>query len=143
VAAMARDSPSSGRRIVVVCSEWRFVRRRAEALVDRGAVAPYSPHVTCPQCGYDDAWEMTFCGECGTRLAVLCAACGARNAPRQEFCGERGARLTGAPSAVTQRSPQDCTPEQGTVLFADLKGSMELLARTGWTKRGRGAPASR
>jgi class 3 adenylate cyclase len=89
---------------------------------------------------------MKFCGECPTRLVVLCAECGARNAPSQKFCGECGGRLTSASSAPPRRSPQDYTPKhlaeriisskaalegerkQVTVLFADLKGSMELLA---------------
>jgi len=47
----------------------------------------------CPQCGHENAAEMKFCGECGTRLAVLCRQCGARNAPAQKFCGECGGRF--------------------------------------------------
>ena len=100
----------------------------------------------CPQCGHDNAGDMKFCGECGTRLALRCSACGARNAPSQKFCGECGARLVAGDSASRQPSPQDYTPKhlaekiltskaalegerkQVTVLFADLKGSMELLA---------------
>jgi len=27
----------------------------------------------CPRCGHENAVEMKFCGECGTRLTVLCA----------------------------------------------------------------------
>jgi len=89
---------------------------------------------------------MKFCGECGTRLAVLCRECGARNAPAQKFCGECGARLE--PDATSRQlpTPDAYTPKhlaekiltsktalegerkQITVLFADLKGSMELLA---------------
>jgi transposase len=34
-----------------------------------------------PECGHENAAEMKFCGECGTRLTVLCRECGARNAP--------------------------------------------------------------
>jgi class 3 adenylate cyclase/tetratricopeptide (TPR) repeat protein len=86
---------------------------------------------------------MKFCGECGTRLALVCAQCGTPNAAAQKFCGECGARL--APPAPA-RAPQEYTPKhladrildskaamEGerklvTVLFADLKGSMELLA---------------
>src|SRR3989475_7872766 len=86
---------------------------------------------------------MKFCGECGARLAVVCGACGASNAPTQKFCGECGAALTsGAPKFA---SPESYTPKhlaekiltskaalegerkQVTVLFADVKGSMELL----------------
>ena len=100
----------------------------------------------CPQCGHENAAEMKFCGECGTRLAVLCRQCGARNASAQKFCGECGARLEPGASSRQFPSPDACTPKhlaekiltsktalegerkQVTVLFADLKGSMELLA---------------
>src|SRR5215467_3083616 len=100
----------------------------------------------CPQCGRENVAEMKFCGECGTRLAVVCRECGTRNAPAQKFCGECGARL-GSDSSLRQfPSPDAYTPKhlaekiltsktalegerkQVTVLFADLKGSMELLA---------------
>jgi hypothetical protein len=100
----------------------------------------------CPQCGHENAAEMKFCGECGTRLAVLCGECGARNGPTQKFCGECGARLGLGASSRRLPSPDAYTPKhlaekiftsktalegerkQVTVLFADLKGSMELLA---------------
>jgi len=100
----------------------------------------------CPQCAHDNAGDMKFCGECGARLALLCSECGARNAPSQKFCGECGARLGTAISTARPPSPQEYTPKhlaeriltskaalegerkQVTVLFADLKGSMELLA---------------
>jgi class 3 adenylate cyclase/tetratricopeptide (TPR) repeat protein len=100
----------------------------------------------CPVCGHENAVEMKFCGECGARLAVLCRECGARNAPAQKFCGECGARLESGASSRQLPSPDTYTPKhlaekillskaalegerkQVTVLFADLKGSMELLA---------------
>src|SRR5499425_821527 len=100
----------------------------------------------CPQCGHENAAEMKFCGECGMRLAALCQQCGARNAPAQKFCGECGARLESGASSSQLASPDAYTPKhlaeriltskvalegerkQVTVLFADLKGSMELLA---------------
>jgi class 3 adenylate cyclase/tetratricopeptide (TPR) repeat protein len=99
----------------------------------------------CPQCGHENGTDLKFCGECGTRLALLCAECGARNSPSQKFCGECGARLTTrtqsrAPSPesytpkhlaekiLTSKSALEGERKQVTVLFADLKGSMELLA---------------
>src|SRR5262244_3860183 len=98
----------------------------------------------CPQCGHENAVEMKFCGECGTRLAVPCRECGARNLPTQKFCGECGARLEpGAPSGpspdaytpkhlaekiLTSKTALEGERKHVTVLFADLKGSMELLA---------------
>ena len=98
----------------------------------------------CSRCQHENLPSMKFCGECGARLAAVCSACGASNAPTQKFCGECGAALmSGSP---TFASPETYTPKhlaekiltsksalEGerkhvTVLFADLKGSMELLA---------------
>jgi len=72
--------------------------------------------------------------------------CEHESAPNQKFCGECGASLTQGISSTTSRSPETYTPKhlaekiftsrialEGerkpvTVLFAALKGSMELLA---------------
>jgi hypothetical protein len=100
----------------------------------------------CQQCGYENAVEMMFRGECGARLAVLCQECGARNAPAQKFCGECGACLESGALSRQLASPDTYTPKhlaakiltsktalegertQVRVLFADLEGYMELLA---------------
>src|SRR5262245_46342624 len=89
---------------------------------------------------------MKFCGECGARLTTACAACGAASPAGQKFCGECGKPLALPGGAPAARTPQSYTPghlveriltsksalegerKQVTVLFADLKGSMELLA---------------
>ncbi len=100
----------------------------------------------CPQCQHENPTGQKFCGECGARLASLCPACGVSNPPGQKFCGECGAPLGPATPATRFASPQAYIPQhlaekiltsktalegerkQVTVLFADLKGSMELLA---------------
>ncbi len=102
--------------------------------------------MNCASCHHENSPALKFCGECGTRLAAVCAFCGAANAPEQKFCGECGTKLS--PGTVTTKppSPDSYTPKhlaekiltsksalegerkQVTVLFADLKGSMELLA---------------
>jgi class 3 adenylate cyclase/tetratricopeptide (TPR) repeat protein len=87
-----------------------------------------------------------FCGECGAQLESLCPACRASNPPTNKFCHECGEPLTGDRPASKFVSPQAYTPKhlaekiltsksslegerkQVTVLFADMKGSMELLA---------------
>jgi class 3 adenylate cyclase/tetratricopeptide (TPR) repeat protein len=104
-----------------------------------------------PQCQHTNPPGQKFCGECGTRLQAVCSACKAINAPGQKFCGECGARLESAATPAPAAAPPGPTPEsytpkhlaeriltsraalegerkQVTVLFADLKGSMELLA---------------
>ncbi len=98
----------------------------------------------CPSCNHDNRAERRFCAECGAPLAVLCASCGASNQPGEKFCGGCGVTLAaGLPTAPT-RPPATTTPthlaekilrsksalegerKQVTVLFADVKGSMDL-----------------
>ncbi len=101
----------------------------------------------CAGCGHDNAAGQKFCGECGAPLALRCGVCGSSNPHGQKFCGDCGRPLAaGAPAAPRFASPEEYTPKhlaeriltsktalEGerkhvTVLFADLKGSMELLA---------------
>ena len=98
----------------------------------------------CPRCEYESPSGMKFCGQCATPLAAACAACGAVNPPGHRFCGQCAAPLA-SDLRVTVASPDTYTPrhlaekiltskgalegerKQVTVLFADVKGSMELL----------------
>ena len=100
----------------------------------------------CFRCQHENPSALKFCGECGARLAVVCAACGAANSPEQNFCGECGSKLSTDTAKANIAPPDSYTPKhlaekiltskaalegerkQVTVLFADLKGSMELLA---------------
>src|SRR5262244_976522 len=101
----------------------------------------------CPQCRFDNRANVSFCEECGAKLDVLCPSCGAAVPPGRKFCGTCGKALTvQAELAPRFASPEAYTPKhlaekiltsksalegerkQVTVLFADLKGSMELLA---------------
>ena len=103
----------------------------------------------CPRCQADNRAGALFCGECGAPIDVICAACGASVAATNKFCDSCGASLrAGAPDRVPARfaSPERYTPahlaerilsgkgalegerKQVTVLLADLKGSLELLA---------------
>jgi class 3 adenylate cyclase/tetratricopeptide (TPR) repeat protein len=104
----------------------------------------------CPRCQQDNHPGAKFCEECATPLARPCANCGAQLSPTAKFCSEC-AHPTGSNSAsTTPTTPRFTSPEsyipkhlaeriltskaalEGerkhvTVLFADLKGSMELL----------------
>ena len=100
----------------------------------------------CPRCKHENPAEVKFCGECGARLESVCPACGASNLPGNKFCGQCGVALAQIGAAPKFASPQSYTPKhlaekiltsksalegerkQVTVLFADMKGSMELLA---------------
>ena len=101
----------------------------------------------CPRCRTENREGRRFCSKCGAALAAVCPSCGFTNEPGDEFCGGCGARL-GTPQPIEAKftSPDAYTPKhlaekiltskaalegerkQVTVLFADLKGSMELLA---------------
>src|SRR5499433_2547568 len=98
----------------------------------------------CPRCDQDNPAGPRFCGECAMPLAAVCPKCGASNPPDNRFCGQCASEL-GGPAAVALSAPQAYTPRHlaekiltspgaqagerktVTVLFADLKSSMELL----------------
>jgi Double zinc ribbon len=103
----------------------------------------------CPRCEAPTPEGAKFCIECGTPLRGRCPQCGADTLPRAKFCAECGTPLTAqspASPAALSPSPLSYTPsylaekiltsktalegerKQVTVLFADLKASMELLA---------------
>ncbi|HEY7870122.1 MAG TPA: adenylate/guanylate cyclase domain-containing protein, partial [Methylomirabilota bacterium] len=101
--------------------------------------------MVCPQCQHANPPGAKFCSSCGGRLAVACPACGHANVPGSRFCNDCGAVLdaagpSGAPAPaaytpphltariLTSRSALEGERKQVTVLFADLKGSLELLA---------------
>ena len=99
----------------------------------------------CGRCQSDNRDGVKFCEECGGRLLLNCASCGAELLPDKRFCGACGTPVSPQP-ADRFASPQGYTPKhlaekiltskgalegerkQVTILFADLKGSMELLA---------------
>jgi predicted ATPase/class 3 adenylate cyclase len=102
----------------------------------------------CEKCGTNNPSTNNFCAKCGNALAKHCTKCQGENPPTSDFCGKCGAPLTnGGGAAVATPSPQGpapnirVTPEQPdapttlegerktvTALFADLKGSTELMA---------------
>jgi hypothetical protein len=103
----------------------------------------------CSGCQQENRAGARFCEQCGARLAGACAGCGAELSASAMFCPECGRRVAGpdpSPGASRFAAPQSYTPKhlaekiltsraalegerkQVTVLFADLKGSMELLA---------------
>jgi len=99
----------------------------------------------CSKCGSESPATKKFCGDCGTPLANRCPKCGAQNPPGKRFCGDCGTAL-----AATSASAQSPTSSLGsadiaisteatnsavaegerktvTALFADIKGSTELM----------------
>jgi hypothetical protein len=102
----------------------------------------------CSKCGSDNREGRKFCADCGTPIAAKCPQCGASNEPGERFCGECGTPLVGsvarAPASpppvnttspevrITREQPEVSATIDGerktvTALFADIKGSTELM----------------
>ena len=102
----------------------------------------------CPRCQQENSSEARFCNSCGAGLELICPSCHHSNPAGSLFCNRCAASLGAPPSPGGPRfpSPESYTPKhlaekiltsrtalEGerkhvTVLFADLKGSMELVA---------------
>jgi hypothetical protein len=107
----------------------------------------------CPRCQHENRQGARYCEACGSPLARPCPYCGNVGRPSATFCDHCGTSLTSQPAMVQPQSmtphaqpPKSYTPQhlvekilhskaalegerkQVTVLVADLKGSMELLA---------------
>ncbi len=102
----------------------------------------------CPRCQHENGPKARFCQECAAPLARTCSKCGNELPSTAKFCPECAHPTRDAVATDLGRlsSPETYTPKhlaeriltskaalegerkQVTVLFADLKGSMELLA---------------
>src|SRR5262245_58155062 len=98
----------------------------------------------CSSCGSDNREGRKFCAGCGAELTLACVACGSKNRSGERFCGECGKPLAGTAQPAQSPDPRSYTPKhlaekilssrsalegerkQVTVLFADVKGSMDL-----------------
>ena len=103
----------------------------------------------CSSCGHENPDGNQFCGACGRALDAKCPECGHDNPPDHKFCGQCGAAIGGGEQAVVPaeqprpvytpphladkilNSPAALEGERKhvTVLFADVKGSMDLAGQ--------------
>ncbi len=97
----------------------------------------------CPACGHANRADARFCEHCGAATERPCASCGRELRPTARFCDACGTVVAASPGAPL-REPRAYTPrhladkilasrsalegerKQVTVLFADVRGSMEL-----------------
>jgi class 3 adenylate cyclase/tetratricopeptide (TPR) repeat protein len=101
----------------------------------------------CPRCEFENRPQAKFCEECASPLTRICANCGTQLSATAKFCPECAHPVTGravaqprfaspdtytpkhlADKILTSKSALEGERKQVTVLFADMKGSMELLA---------------
>ena len=102
----------------------------------------------CPRCHAENPADAAFCEACGSRIEVSCPSCNEPNRPAAKFCKKCGQPMApvGPSASVKFGSPDTRAPKhlaerifaaksslegerkQVTVLFADIKGSTELIA---------------
>src|ERR1051325_3588847 len=100
----------------------------------------------CPRCAWPNRPLVRVCEQCAKPLDASCAHCGFTLAPDAKFCGGCGRALSelaalrfGSPASYTPRdlaqrilrskAAVEGERKQVTVLFADVRGSLELFAR--------------
>ena len=94
----------------------------------------------CKKCGSENPPGTRFCAECGNPFPAKCPKCGAEYSPPAKFCRDCGAPLEAKARATNaaanqaapvpeQHEPSASEGERKTVtsLFADIKGSMEMI----------------
>jgi class 3 adenylate cyclase len=100
----------------------------------------------CPACGHENPDGAKFCNQCAKPLPLSCPKCGASNPAGSKFCNACAVPLTSTsqssktkitepihseiqirPEQIDPSSAPDGERKTVTALFADIKGSMELM----------------
>src|SRR5262249_34667509 len=95
----------------------------------------------CPSCKTDNPPDAAFCEQCGSKLELVCPACKAAVSRSARFCKTCGTAIAAsAPASVkkssdgpiriadtTETETLDGERKTVTRLFADIKGSMDLM----------------
>src|SRR6516225_885705 len=103
----------------------------------------------CSTCGADNPETAKFCIECASPFARRCPSCGTENPPHAKFCAQCATHLSGRSSSALPAAlpvaprqnvevnaaliegkadaPLDGERKMVTALFADIRGSTELM----------------
>src|SRR5262245_18265020 len=102
-------------------------------------------NMRCSKCGTESLPDKRFCSECGTPFPIRCPKCGADSPADAKFCADCGTALAAGSAAAqspagalstikiaasakqTVSTVADEERKTVTALFADIKGSMELM----------------
>src|SRR5438094_596419 len=97
----------------------------------------------CRHCTAENLADALFCDACGKGIETTCASCGTTNRPTARFCRQCGVEMRAdarplapepttytprhlAEKILTSRAVLEGERKQVTVMFADVKGSMDL-----------------
>lgn len=105
--------------------------------------------MTCSSCGKENPPDSLFCEECGATFERACPACGAKCSPTAKFCrkcrtslrddapeppaprsytpAHLADRILAEQAAMEARGAQEGERKTITALFADIKGSVEMM----------------
>ena len=99
--------------------------------------------MNCPACGCENPDGAKFCNQCARPLPLRCLKCGTSNPAESRFCNGCAAPLPAGSTRLSTRTNEpgiQVNPEQSdsssapdgerkrvTALFADIKGSTELM----------------
>ncbi len=124
-----------------------MARRLSAVRASRYKGAADESLMRCGSCQHENPADFSFCEECANPLGRTCPSCGASASLAAKFCGKCSVPLAAQSSAGPDRDPRAYTPKhladkilqsksalegerkQVTVLFADVKGSMDLSAQ--------------
>src|SRR5262245_8722573 len=96
----------------------------------------------CSKCNAENLPDALFCNECGTRMELVCSSCGISNPSGSKFCRRCGSKFSASGTSAIKSKVDSTLPEVSatnqadaadgerktvTALFADIKGSMELM----------------
>jgi hypothetical protein len=93
----------------------------------------------CSSCKTDNPADAAFCEQCGSKRELVCPGCKAAVSPSARFCKKCGTAIAAsAPASVNKSSDgpiriadttenADGERKAVTVLFADIKGAMDLI----------------
>jgi class 3 adenylate cyclase len=109
-------------------------------------LAPSGMSMRCSNCGSENPGDAAFCEQCGRKLELLCPACQAPIRAGARFCRKCGISVSAEPVSsetiatspsseigirlLAEQTTADVTDGERktvTALFADIKGSTELM----------------
>jgi hypothetical protein len=99
------NCPACGAPLQTGASHCSYCHARVQISADGTKVSIAG--VVCQSCGWENAPDRLFCGQCGANLMEKCHKCGKPNPIALKFCGGCGSELSEARRQVVERMVQD------------------------------------